>query len=191
MYFIFHIPFTPCRKSTHFWLTRKWFYNGCLWELFCSCFGQKIMTELKKKILIDSRYKTIFSSQSEVRALPTMFQISSGIGSIKESQQTQLQASIFWPCNHTNCSDIVHPGAIGKRKGDNRLLDLVMTTITNCILISVHNRHCLWSTIILDTRFFALITTVHGVDCLISYFLSFIPWASLTCIFMVSLDRQW
>ena len=61
VYFTFHVPFTPCRKSTHFWLTRKWFYNGCLWEFFCSCFGQKILTKLKN-ILTDNHYKTILES---------------------------------------------------------------------------------------------------------------------------------
>ena len=52
----------PYRKSTHFWLVRKQFYNGWLWELL-SKFSQNFLSKVWLKIfLIDNHYRTFYES---------------------------------------------------------------------------------------------------------------------------------
>ena len=53
----------PCRKSTHFWLIRKWLYNGCLWEnLFRIQSEFSVESMAKNNFLIDNRYKSSYES---------------------------------------------------------------------------------------------------------------------------------
>ena len=65
----FNFTGTLCRKSTHFWLLREYFVNGCLWEKEFS------VPSMTNKFLIKTTiiHVKLFTDQSEVSALRMTF----------------------------------------------------------------------------------------------------------------------
>ena len=51
--------YSPCRRSTWFWLVRKHFYSGCLWEFYLQ-FSQNFPSKARlKHFPMDNHCKTI------------------------------------------------------------------------------------------------------------------------------------